>query len=152
MVANPSSYLYFDRKRPAAKGKFEPYPASQCAKYNNWKYGFDNVPPYVDGRADDYEQRYVHRRVTYLLGMLDTDPHHPVLDRSCGGEAEGAYRLIRGENYVRYLQQRHPEGTNQDLAEVPKVDHDADGMFTSACGVEVIFVRFRGDCQHTQKI
>jgi rhodanese-related sulfurtransferase len=84
--------------------------------------------------------------------MRDTDPHHPVLDRSCPAEAEGAYRLIRGRNYAEYLRLRHPEGTNQDVAEVPKVGHDADAMFTSGCGVEVIFVRPRLDCQEAKKI
>ena len=144
VVANPSSYLYFDRERPVAH--------AGCAKFDDWKYGFENVPPYVNGSPSAYENRYVQRNVTYLLGRLDTDPHHPVLDRSCPGEAEGAFRLARGRNYVRYLEQRHPSGTKQTEAEVAGVDHDGDAMFTSACGVAVIFERPRTPCAHNERV
>ncbi|MGH7715463.1 MAG: alpha/beta hydrolase, partial [Vulcanimicrobiaceae bacterium] len=118
VVANPSSYLYFDSFRP------EPSIAATCAGFNNWKYGMDNVPPYITLGAAALEARYVKRRVTYMLGMLDTDPNHPVLDKSCKGEAEGPYRLARGLSYAQYLRTRHPSGTNHDVAEVPGVDHD----------------------------
>lgn len=144
VVANPSSYLYFDRTRPVAH--------SGCPKFNDWKFGFDNLPPYVDATPFVYENRYVKRDVTYLLGQLDTDPHHPVLDRTCPAEAEGAYRLIRGRNYVQYVKQRHPGGTNQTEAEVPGVDHDGDAMFTSGCGIAVIFDRPRTACAHNERV
>lgn len=144
VVANPSSYVYFNRERPVAH--------EGCPKFDDWKYGFENVPPYVNGSPQAYESRYVERNVTYLLGQLDIDPHHPVLDRSCPAEAEGAYRLIRGRNYVRYLKKRHPRGTKQTEAEVPGVDHDGNAMFTSACGVAVIFDRPRTRCAHNEKV
>ncbi|HLI96496.1 MAG TPA: hypothetical protein VKT72_10475 [Candidatus Baltobacteraceae bacterium] len=146
VVANPSSYLYFDSYRPV------PSIEASCPRFNNWKYGMDKLPPYVTLDAATLEARYVKRRVTYLLGMLDTDPNHPVLDKSCMGETEGPYRLARGLSYTQYLRTRHPAGTNQDVAEVPGVDHDARGMFTSACGVAVIFQRPRTGCMANAKI
>ncbi len=146
VVANPSSYLYFDSYRPV------PSIAATCSGFNSWKYGMENLPPYVTLDAAALEARYVKRRVTYMLGMLDTDPNHPVLDKSCKGEAEGPYRLARGLSFTQYLRTRHPSGTNQDVAEVPGVDHDAHGMFTSACGVAVIFQRPRTGCAVNAKI
>lgn len=138
VVANPSSYLYFSDARPLPDGSFAPYAGATCRRFNHWKYGLEDMPPYVRSTVG-LEARYVKRRVTYLLGLLDIDPNHPVLDKSCSGELEGEYRLIRGRNYVRYLQQRHPEGTNHDEVDVPGVDHDGAAMFTSPCGVAVLF-------------
>jgi pimeloyl-ACP methyl ester carboxylesterase len=140
VVANPSSYLYFDATRPVA------FDQAACPRFNHWKYGPDEPPPYVGGSVAALETRYVARRVTYLLGMLDVDPNHPVLDKSCAAEAEGAYRLGRGLGYVAYLHARHPSGTKHDLAEVAGVGHDADAMFTSACGLAVLFNRPRNVC------
>jgi pimeloyl-ACP methyl ester carboxylesterase len=152
VIANPSSYLYFSADRPAAGGGFKPYDAATCPGFNHWKYGVDAPPPYVTGPVKALEDAYVQRRVTYLLGQLDTDPNHPVLDKSCPAEAEGPYRLARGRSYVAYLHGRHPAGTNQDTAEVPKVDHDANGMFTSACGIAVIFDRPRTSCANQSAV
>ena len=89
VVANPSSYAYFDAQRPG--------PTADCPNFNTWKYGLQDLPPYSPGIAPGaLESRYVARRVTYLLGQDDTNPNHPVLDKSCAGEAEGPYRLARG--------------------------------------------------------
>ena len=149
VVSNPSSYLYFSNDRPRADGTFAPYTGSACPNFDRWKYGLENLPPYVLGTAG-LEERYIKRRVTYLLGLLDVDPNHPVLDKSCSGELEGAYRLIRGRNYVRYLKLRHPEGTNHDEVDVPGVDHDGNAMFASPCGVAVLFGGSLAHCMETK--
>ncbi len=145
VVANPSSYLYFTPERPAGIG-FAPFDAAACPGFNHWKYGVEAPPPYVAGNVVDLEARYVTRDVTYMLGLLDVDPNHAVLDKSCAGEAEGPYRLARGLAYLRYLELRHPGGTRQSLAEVAGVDHDALGMFASSCGLAVLFDRPRSVC------
>jgi hypothetical protein len=145
VIANPSSYLYFDATRPV--------PDASCANFNRWKFGFDGgVPPYVNESVTAYEARFVQRRVTYLLGQADIDPHQAVLDRTCMAETQGAYRLARGHNFADYLKARHPEGTRHDVAEVAGVGHDGDRMFTSTCGIEVIFDRPRTDCARNAKI
>lgn len=46
IISNPSTYLYFDRERPVA--------VADSAHLNDWRYGFDGAPGYVDaapGRA-----------------------------------------------------------------------------------------------------
>ncbi|WP_323145664.1 alpha/beta hydrolase [Pseudomonas marginalis] len=133
VVANPSSYAYFSPQRPV---KFE---TASCPSFNAWKYGMQHLPAYANGQsAEQLEQAYVSRTITYLLGQQDTDPNHPALDKSCEAETQGAYRLIRGHNYFDYLKQRHPQ-LRQTLVEVPGVGHDGDRMFTSPEGQKVLF-------------
>ncbi|MEG8234368.1 alpha/beta hydrolase [Pseudomonas orientalis] len=133
VVANPSSYAYFSPQRPV------PFEAASCPGFNDWKYGMQNLPNYVGHQgAQQLEQAYVSRDITYLLGQQDTDPNHPALDKSCEAETQGAYRLIRGHNYVDYLRQRHPQ-LGHRLVEVPGVGHDGDKMFTSPQGQKVLF-------------
>ena len=74
-----------------------------------------------------------------MLGQNDTDPKHPALDKSCSAEAQGPYRLARGQNYFKYLQKRHPEGLSQRLIVVPNVGHSGNGIFTSPEGQAVLF-------------
>jgi len=134
VIANPSSYAYFDGERP------EPVTAASCPGFNEWKYGLNHMPSYAGKvKTAEIEQDYVKRDVTYLLGQNDTDPQHPALDKSCAAEAQGPYRLARGQNYFKYLQKRHPEGINQRLIVVPNVGHSGNGIFTSPEGQAVLF-------------
>ncbi len=98
VVANPSSYAYFSRQRPVQ------FDTASCPGFNDWKYGLQHLPAYAKGQsAEQLEQAYVSRDITYLLGQQDTDPNHPALDKSCEAETQGAYRLMRGHNYFDYL-------------------------------------------------
>ncbi len=139
VVANPSSYLYFSPDRPLPDGSFGT-PAKSCfGKYNHWKYGVEDPPPYVANASfANLETRFITRDVVYLLGTRDTDPNHPALDKTCSAEDEGAFRYIRGHNYFRYLTDRHPALT-QRLWDVDGVEHDGDRMFNSPCGLYALF-------------
>ena len=134
VVANPSSYAYFSATRP------EPAIASACPGFNAWKYGMDNRPPYLASTTPQaLEQTYVGRRVIYLLGTADIDPNHPALDKSCMAEAQGPYRLARGEAYVATMRQRDNGLPRHSLWHVDGVGHNGDAMLTSACGLAAIF-------------
>lgn len=134
VVANPSSYAYFSAERP------EPSIAASCPGYNNWKYGMEARPPYLSAPTPAaLEQRYVARRVIYLLGTGDTNPNHPALDKSCMAEAEGPYRYVRGHAYASAMQVRDAGTPNHRLWDVPGVGHDGDKMLTSPCGLEALF-------------
>ncbi len=140
LVANPSSYAYFDAQRPAADGMPAPYDAGQCPAFDQWKYGMQDRPAYVNDRTPaQLEQAYAARPVTYLIGGDDHDPAQSALDKSCAGEAQGPQRLARGEAYYHYLQMRHPSGLNQSFHVVPGVGHNGTRMLTSACAVTVMF-------------
>ena len=135
VVANPSSYAYFTAQRPVPT-----FDQASCPGFNTWKYGLIDLPAYAEGqKRRALEQAYVERDITYLLGAKDTDPNHPALDKSCEAQAQGAFRLVRGKYYVEYLTQRHPQGLNQRLVEVPGVGHNGDQMFTSPEGQKALF-------------
>ena len=134
VVANPSSYAYFNATRPV------PPVATSCPRYNDWKYGMDHRPPYlVEPSPSAFEAAYVVKDVTYLVGALDRNPAHPALDRSCMAEAQGATRYDRATNYFSMLRARDGDQLRHRLVEVPGVGHDGDAMFTSPAGLAALF-------------
>jgi pimeloyl-ACP methyl ester carboxylesterase len=134
IVANPSSYAYFSADRP------EPAIAAACPGYNDWKYGMAHLPAYAAPKSPvELEKDYVSRRVIYLLGSLDTNPNHPVLDKSCMAEAQGPYRWARGHSYIATMKARDSGMPNHTLYEIQGVGHDGDKMFTSSCGLTALF-------------
>jgi pimeloyl-ACP methyl ester carboxylesterase len=148
VIANPSSYVYFSPDRPVLRAKdeftFAPPVKSCFGRYDDWKYGVHQPPPYVSGASfTSLEQEFLERDVRYLLGTKDTDPEHPALDKSCAAEDQGPFRFFRGKAYFRYLELRHPEleqpSASQQLWFVPGVEHDGDRMLNSACGLAALF-------------
>jgi len=139
VIANPSSYVYFDELRPARNDLFYPVDRAACHDFNAWKYGTEHLPRYAgDTDARTLECRYIGQHVTYLLGTLDNDPAHPALDRSCAAMLQGPHRLARGRAYHAYLRSRHPQ-LQQALHEVHGAAHSGDAMFVSPAGVRALF-------------
>ena len=94
VVANPSTYLYFGRERPV--------PVPDAAHVNDWRYGFDRAPGYVDATPENPGrslERYLGRDVTIVLGELDNDGASLLLEVSPAAMAQGANRLDRGLRY-----------------------------------------------------
>jgi pimeloyl-ACP methyl ester carboxylesterase len=134
VVANPSSYAYFDDQRP------DQAIAAACPGYNNWKYGMDARPAYLaKPSVAELQKTYVARRVIYLLGTQDTNPNHPALDKTCMAEAEGPYRYARGHAYAAVMQARDSGTPRHSLWDVEGVGHDGDRMLTSPCGLKALF-------------
>jgi hypothetical protein len=145
VIANPSSYVYFDNRRPDGKGGFSPVDEHVCADVDTWKYGIHQPPRYASSAAfDALEQRYVRSDVIYLLGEADCDPQHQALDRSCAAMAQGPHRLARGLAYFACLSGRHPQLVHR-CWQVPGVGHNGEAMFNSAEGLLALFdARARG--------
>src|ERR1700693_117583 len=140
VLANASSYVYFDETRPREDGSFAAFERRRCPKFNTWKYGLEHLPAYASERDPAaLETRYARRDVTYLLGTLDTNPSHPALDRSCPALVQGSHRYARGRAYGEYLWQRNGDRLAQHFVEVPGVGHDSSGMFTSEAGLTALF-------------
>lgn len=142
VVANPSTYLYFDRNRHKGTS-FVPH---EDIEVDQWRYGFGGgVPEYVDssGRsAADHFERYIARDVVYLLGEEDADPGAALLEVHPAAEAQGRTRRERGEIYHRYLRHKAQRDVHK-LVHVPGVGHDAAAMFGSPQGREHLYPRRR---------
>jgi hypothetical protein len=142
VIANPSSYAYFDERRPDGAGHFTPFREAACPGFNKWKYGMEELPRYgSEKRPGAWEESYIRRDAVYLLGTEDTNPDHRALDKSCMAEAQGPARLFRGEAYFAYLKERHPRDLAHRLVHVPGIGHNGDRMLTSECGMAVLFDR-----------
>ena len=135
VVANPSSYVYFDATRPS--------PSGNCKEFDHWRYGIVDPVAYAYGSdMKALERRYLTRRVMYLLGGKDNDPNHAALDKTCMADAQGANRLERGTNYFAHVLKRAKVQNiplRHTRVEVPDVAHDATRMFNSICGKAALF-------------
>ncbi|KQR85315.1 hypothetical protein ASG35_26260 [Burkholderia sp. Leaf177] len=139
VIANPSSYVYFDSMRPDAQGVLHPADTEKCPAVDDWKYGIHKAPRYAErAQFETLEQRYAAADVIYLLGQKDCDPRHDALDISCAATAQGPHRLARGRSYFAYLKARHPALAHQ-CREVPDVGHNGAAMLGSHEGVRALF-------------
>ncbi|MFQ5637620.1 MAG: T9SS type A sorting domain-containing protein [bacterium] len=143
VVANPSSYLYFNDERHIA-GTLDQFavPNTNCATYDDYKYGLNRLNSYMaEVGAEQITAQYSRREVIYLLGAQDNDPRSSNLDRDCEAMLQGAHRLERGKIYYHYLRHFFGDGITdlQPEAIVPGVGHSSSGMFASKCGIFFLF-------------
>ena len=136
VISNPSTYLYFDRERPVA------VPAG--ARVNDWRYGFDGAPGYVDADPRESLERYLSRDVTIVLGALDIDPASRLLEVSPAAMAQGANRFDRGvfyDQHVRRLAHAAGRRARHRLIQLPGVGHAADDVLAAPQVPELVFGR-----------
>ncbi len=144
LVANPSSYLYFDGQRRVAGAldQFAIPDLTSCPSYNEYKYGLDDLNSYMafTGR-DQIRAQYPRRNLLYILGAKDIDTDSPVFDSDCAAMLQGENRLERGRVYFNYLQ-HYFGGQRQaihDLAFVPDAGHSAREIFHSDSAKAFLF-------------
>lgn len=141
VVANPSSYLYFDADRPAAGLPPEAL-ARACRRYNHYKYGLAGLNAYLaDAGPEAIRERYQHRDVTYLLGALDCLAGMRDLDESCAARLQGAHRLERAKTFMRHLHAVYGAeiAARHRLVVVPGIGHDSRGIYCSELGLATVF-------------
>lgn len=146
VIANPSSYLYTTPDRPSPGG-FSPYSRAVCPDYDQYRYGMQDMVPYAGNPSGQQVfDTFAARHVTFLWGTNDVDPNHRALDKSCGAEAQGPTRYVRGHSYWTY---EHGLKSGVGLAlhhafDVVGVGHDQARMFGSTCGVRLLFGDWAG--------
>ena len=134
VIANPSTYLYFDRDRPVA--------VPGGAHLNEWRYGFDGTPGYVDVDAPRALERYLGRDITIVLGALDNDGASRLLEVSPAAMAQGANRFDRGVRYhqhVRRLARAAGLPARHRLITLPGVGHAAGDVLAAPRIREIVF-------------
>jgi hypothetical protein len=134
VIANPSTYLYFGRERPVA--------VPDGTGVNDWRYGFDDAPAYVDAGPRESLARYLGRDVTIVLGALDNDGAARLLEVSPAAMAQGANRLDRGLRYdrhVRVLAWAAGLPFRHRLIQLADVGHTAADVLAAAPTREIVF-------------
>ena len=81
VVANPSSYVYFDDLRPV------PLALRGCQNFDAWKYGLRFLPRYVEQlHSATLETVYAGARRHLSARVDDDDPNGPDIDKSCAAK------------------------------------------------------------------
>ncbi len=149
VVANPSSYVYLNelRLRQGAAcsekgectGAFTKYwDAGNCTTYNDYRYGLEKLNGYAVGTPpEQIREQFAKRKVTYLVGELDTRTDDPNLDRSCPAVAQGSNRRERGTTFWNYMKSQFSAAHNFALA--PGCGHSAVCVFAGPAGVQAVF-------------
>ena len=144
VISNPSSYLYFDEKRPknAVESLFVAPDPKLYPKYDNYRYGLKALSRYMQnvGR-ENIKKYYKTANIRYLLGGSDTDENHKDLSKTPGAMSQGRQRLERGLLYYAYTLEffNNANRANHILKVVPGVGHSSKGIFNSQEGKEALF-------------
>lgn len=136
VVTNPSSYLYFTRERPGAPADL----AHGCPTWNNYRYGTDNLNPYMAAIGKEkLQSNYLSHHVTYLLGTADKDVQSGSMDKRCEANAQGPQRLARGRGYHDHILSLGADPEKHPLAYVERGNHNPLRMFNSRAGRIALF-------------
>ncbi|MBA64697.1 MAG: hypothetical protein CMG55_02730 [Candidatus Marinimicrobia bacterium] len=144
IISAPSSYVYFDEYRyHDYQLPFTWIIPEDCSDYNDYKYGLDDLNNYMGTMGtDSIRARYSRRDIKYLIGTNDLGG-----TQDCPSMTQGGNRFERSIIYFNYLQ--HYFGSqildNHQIALIPNVGHDYNGVFSSDCGQNAIFSF--GDCE-----
>ncbi|TXN36774.1 hypothetical protein FVB32_00370 [Flagellimonas hymeniacidonis] len=149
VVNNPGTYTYMDDKRKVlGTDNTFAIPAGfvieDCPDYNEYRFGLENLPPYLDEvGADGIRDRLPQRKVTYLIGQNDNDTSEEAtsINTRCDALLQGLDRFERATNYFDHLLDFYGPAImdNQKIHVVPGVGHSSSGMYQSEIGRENIF-------------
>ena len=150
IVMAPSSYLYFDNKRPIGKNSslFKKVPI-QIKKYNSWGHGLENlyrVHRKYKITPDMMRKQYAKSNVTYLVGAKDNDPNNKSLSTTQASNLQGSNRLQRMLFYKKHLQSHFGEMIllRHQFFIIPNVGHSSKGLMNSKKGKETLFPLSKG--------
>lgn len=145
VISSPSSYLYFDNRRPSGTG-FDEATVAHCPEVNHYRYGLEGVPGYLATQpiaAHALFEQYASKHITYLVGAADNDPGHRLLDKTCAAEAQGSSRLDRQRHFLAYerlLGRQWHASLVRAQAEVPGVGHSAEALYASPVTLKLLAI------------
>jgi hypothetical protein len=133
VVSNPGTYVYLNDKR--WKNDELKVPLRPSCQYNRYKYGLDNLNPYMSRTTISLMiESYLKRDVTYFLGEKDVGN----VEQSCEAQFQGANRFVRGRNFKAFMDQEFPRH-GHEMVVVPGIGHTQHGMYNSREAEETIF-------------
>jgi hypothetical protein len=153
VVMNPSSYVYFSRKRSVrgSRKRFAIPDEKVIAKnpaYNSYKYGLDNLYAYHRHKgltAQKIREQYQRRHVVYVMGREDTETEtDKSLSKHPSAMLQGKNRLQRGRIYYGHLIDEFGEDIkkNHKFVHIRDVGHSGREMILSPMGAKHIMGDF----------
>ncbi|MDT0207179.1 hypothetical protein [Serratia marcescens] len=155
VVADPGSWLYFDRLRPlptswgscgietACRFRWQTLDAGRCPQANRWKYGLEALPAHLQRTADAARRRYAAADITYLAAADDTGTapgaYYRILDKSCAAQLQGPYRLQRALAYANYNRRYLAPDKPHRLTIVPGCGHNVACVFPAPAARPALF-------------
>ncbi len=149
IVMNPSTYLYFDDRRPikTATGlTFSKPDTLGCISFNEYPRGAEKLNPYAAKIGMSViSQQFFKRDIVFILGGSDNDMNDSSMDKSCGGNLQGRFRLERGKFFYEYIQLVAKEmsstktGKVHRLEVVPNVAHSGEKMINNDIAKKYLF-------------
>ncbi len=143
IVMNPSSYMYLDERRPLKTGStltFMTPDTTGCGSFNDYPRGMKNLNPYaLRTGAETIKQQFLNRNIVFILGEKDINLNDSSLDKSCGGNLQGRFRLERGQFFYEYIRLLSNKKKIRQIDTVPNVAHDGDKMVNSKAALWYLF-------------
>ena len=143
IVMNPSSYMYLDDRRPAKTEmglNFVKPDTTGCSSFNHYPRGMEKLNPYAARiGVETIKQQFLKRDIAFVLGEKDVNMNDSSLDKSCGGNLQGRFRLERGQFFYEYLQLYSNKKKIHQIETVPNVAHDGDKMVNSKAALWFMF-------------
>ena len=143
IVMNPSSYMYLDGRRPFqtdAGLAFVKPDTTGCGSYDDYPRGMKKLNPYgSEIGAETIKKQFLSRELVFILGEKDVNMNDSSLDKTCGGNLQGRFRLERGQFFYEYLQLFSDKKKIHQIDTVPNVAHDGDRMINSKAALWYLF-------------
>lgn len=142
IIANAPSYLYLTPVRYMEGKQGLQLPRdNQCANYNAWPYGLDDMPPYAKHTGiNAIKINYASQQITYLVGA-NLRHNDPIPDGTCAAAKQGKNRAERADLYHAYLHNIYGDDIteSQHFIAVPKTGYEIKGVLESQCGQAALF-------------
>lgn len=139
LVANPSSYLYLDGRRPLlGTNRFE-IPNQPPENYNRWRHGLENRNAYASRLSIDEITTNVSKRRTYYLVGSEDNKQDDYLSNSPPSMVQGKNRHDRWENYRGYVNLFPAWRQSVEFVEVPGAEHSNRQIYESSIARKIIF-------------
>ena len=139
IIANPSSYLYVDERRPVpGTNRFE-VPREKPESYNAWRYGLEKRNAYANRLSLNEIATNVFERPAYYLIGTEDNKQDAALSKSAGSMLQGENRYDRWEKFRRYVELFPKWKDKVVFAEVPGAGHSGRQMYESPVTRKAIF-------------
>ena len=139
VVANPSSYLYLDERRPRPGRPDFVIPRRPPRGFNDWRHGLASRNAYARRLAEaEIRDQVFSRRAFYLIGELDRASAKG-LSTTPPSMLQGRNRHHRWQNYRRYVALFPRWRAQASFVEVPRVAHSGRQIFASRQARKAIF-------------